>query len=779
MQKQINENNNIIIVPILPLRNSVFFPNSIIPLTVGREKTIKLIEKVSEKENIFGIVTQKSFEIDDPKIEDIYKIGTLARIIKFTKTEKDIINVMIEGIEKFKILEIIQEDPYFIAKIETLEKENFKDSETEALIINIKLLIDKIIESVQEVPILAKQLIESTESAEEVINIITSNIDASIEEKQEILEKKEIKIKLNKILELLNKQLEIIKLSNKINNQVKSEMGKTQREYYLRQQLKAIKEELGEKEDDNSIEELEEKLEESNFPEEVKKVIKKELKRMKFMQASQAEYTVSKTYIDWLFDMPWNKISKDNLNLSDAINKLNKNHYGLKEIKKRIIEYIAVRKLKSNTKGSILCFVGPPGVGKTSLGKSIAEALGRNFHRISLGGVKDEAEIRGHRRTYIGSLPGRIIQGIKKSGTKNPVILLDEIEKLGNDYRGDPASALLEVLDPEQNSNFSDHYLELSFDLSKTIFIATANQTDTISPALKDRMEIIDIRGYTIEEKINIAKKYLIIKQIEENGINQENLIIKNNILSKIISDYTKESGVRNLEREIAKICRYIAVKINKKSKKIKLKLSKNIITKILGPKKFYLENIEKTNIPGICIGMAWTPLGGEILFIETIKMLGTGNIILTGYLGEIIKESAKIAINWIKSKNTTCQKIKNLESDIFKNTDIHVHIPSGAVQKDGPSAGITIACALISLLTSKNCRSDIAMTGEISLRGLVLPVGGIKEKIIAAYRAGIKTIIIPLKNKKDIIEIPVKIKKNLHIIFANNIEEAVEYILK
>lgn len=770
-------------LPILPLRNSVFFPDAVMPLTIGRTKTIRLIEEATLAKSLLGIVTQRSPEIDDPDSKDLYQIGTAARIIKLARTGKDGFNIVVEGVRRFSIDEFSQTDPFFAARITPLEDEGLNDVEVEALALNLKNTAREVIDLLPEIPVTAKQLLDSITSAGHLADLITANIDATIEEKQEVLEAIHLKKRLIKVLELLNRQFEVLKLSNKINSQVKGEMSKTQREYYLRQQLKAIKEELGDKEDDEGgLEELEKKLKAANLTEDGDKAAKRELRRMRNMQPSQAEYTVARTYLDWLADLPWSKVSKDKLDLVHAQETLDADHYGLEKIKKRIVEYLAVRKLKSDMKGPILCFLGPPGVGKTSLGRSIANTLGRKFHRISLGGVRDEAEIRGHRRTYIGALPGRIIQGMKKAGTSNPVFLLDEIDKLGHDFRGDPSSALLEVLDPEQNNTFSDHYLDIPFDLSRVLFIATANQGEPIPPALRDRMEIIDVPGYTYEEKLNIAKQHLIPKQIKEHGISEQQIEIPDETILKLATGYTREAGVRNLEREIAAVCRSVAVDVAKLDKKDKT-VTKEIITpkrlvKILGQEKYYNETAERTAVPGVATGLAWTASGGDLLFIEATRMGGKGSLILTGQLGDVMKESAQTAMSWIRSRSTDFGLAEKIDDHFLERTDIHLHFPAGAIPKDGPSAGVTIISALISLLTGRCTKPDTAMTGEVTLRGLVLPVGGIKEKVLAAHRAGIKNIVMPARNEKDLLDIPANVRKEINFIFAKKIEDVLEAVL-
>lgn len=791
-------------LPILPLRNSVFFPGAVMPLTIGRAKTIRLIEEATRDNSLLGIVTQRAPEIDDPNPEDLYEIGTAARIIKLARTGKDGFNIVVEGISRFRVEDFTQEEPFFTAQIQPLMDEGTGDVEVEALALNLKNTAREVIDMLPEIPVMAKQLLESMQAPGHLADLITANIDATIEEKQDVLEAVHLKVRLKRVLELLSRQFEVMKLSNKISSQVKGEMSKTQREYYLRQQLKAIKEELGDKdEDENGVEELERRLRKANLPEEAEKAANREFKRMRNMQPSQAEYTVARTYLEWLADLPWSVASTDNLDLDNAKRQLDDDHYGLEKIKKRIVEYLAVRKLKADMKGPILCFVGPPGVGKTSLGRSIADALDRKFHRISLGGVRDEAEIRGHRRTYIGALPGRIIQGLKKAGTHNPVFLLDEIDKLGNDFRGDPSAALLEVLDPEQNNTFSDHYLDVPFDLSKVLFIATANQLDTIPVPLRDRMEIIEVPGYTYEEKRSIARQHLIPKQVKEHGITLDNIEIPDETVLKVATAYTREAGVRQLEREIAAIARAVAVEVasfqDKKSKADddddsaadvedesqevaafeKMVINDEKLESILGPEKHYNETAERTAVPGVATGLAWTAVGGDLLFIEATRMAGKGSLILTGKLGDVMKESAQAALSWMRSKGEDLGIAKGMDEHFLEKADIHVHFPAGAIPKDGPSAGITITTALISLFTSRNARSDTAMTGEVTLRGLVLPVGGIKEKVLAAHRGGIKRVIMPARNQKDLVDIPSNVKDEMEFVFVKRMDEVLENALE
>ena len=771
-------------LPILPLRNSVFFPGAVMPLTIGRAKTIRLIEEATRENSLLGIVTQRAPEIDDPTPDDLYEVGTAARIIKLARTGKDGFNIVVEGISRFRVDEFTQEEPFFTSRITPLLDEGSGDVEVEALALNLKNTAREVIDMLPEIPVMAKQLLESIQAPGHLADLITANIDATIEEKQEVLEAVHLKIRLKRVLELLSRQFEVMKLSNKINSQVKGEMSKTQREYYLRQQLKAIKEELGDKDDDESgIEELERRLKGAKLPEEAEKASNREFKRMRNMQPSQAEYTVARTYLEWLADLPWSVSSVDNLDLANAKRQLDDDHYGLDKIKKRVVEYLAVRKLKSDMKGPILCFCGPPGVGKTSLGRSIADALGRKFHRVSLGGVRDEAEIRGHRRTYIGALPGRVIQGLKKAGTNNPVFLLDEIDKLGHDFRGDPSSALLEVLDPEQNSTFSDHYLDVPFDLSKVLFIATANQLDTIPAPLRDRMEIIDVPGYTFEEKMNIAKQHLVPKQIKEHGITLEHIQVPDATLLKLATSYTREAGVRNLEREIAGVARSVAVDVASHKPTDppfeQIVITEDRLEKILGPEKFYNETAERTAVPGVATGLAWTAAGGDLLFIEATRMGGKGSMILTGQLGDVMKESAQAAMSWIRSKAQEIGVAKNADEHFLEKSDLHLHFPAGGIPKDGPSAGVTITTAIVSLLTGRHVRADTAMTGEVTLRGLVLPVGGIKEKVLAAHRGGIKRIIMPVRNEKDLSDIPKNVRDEITFIFAKRVDEVLDAALE
>jgi ATP-dependent Lon protease len=767
------------VLPILPLRNSVFFPGGVLPLAVGRQKTIALIKDAVRDEQVIGVVTQRRAEEEDPGAADLYTVGTVARVVKLLKMGEDNYSLVVQGLARFKVLELVQENPYLKARVDPVEDKTLTDDvEVEALAINLKKLAREVIELMPELPAAATELVESITHPGHLADLIAANVDVPIEEKQQVLETVELKARMKLVLELLNRKREILKLSNKIDSAVKGEMSKTQREYYLRQQLKAIKEELGELgEEEEELDELAERLKKAGLPPEVEKVAQKELNRLKSIPTASSEYTVARTYLDWIADLPWAKKSDDNLDIENARGILDADHYGLDKIKKRILEYLAVRKLKNDMRGPILCFVGPPGVGKTSLGQSIARAIGRKFVRLSLGGVRDEAEIRGHRRTYVGALPGRIIQSMKKAGTVNPVMMLDEIDKLGADFRGDPSAALLEVLDPEQNHAFSDHYLDLAYDLSRVMFIGTANLLDPIPGPLKDRMEILELPGYTFEEKVHIAQNHLIPKQLKEHGLSPDAILFPEGSLIKVITSYTREAGVRNLERRIADVCRAVAVEVasGRIGPGAKRTIEDNDVLEMLGPEKFYNETAERTEIAGVATGLAWTAAGGDILFIEATKMSGKGSLTLTGQLGDVMKESAQAALSYLRSKADTL----GIPGNFLERTDIHLHFPAGSIPKDGPSAGVTILTALVSLLTGIRVRSDVAMTGEVTLRGLVLPVGGIKEKVLAAHRAGIKRIIIPARNEKDLIDVPEQARKELDFVFAAHMDEVLKAALE
>ncbi len=764
------------VLPILPLRNSVFFPGGVLPLAVGRQKTIALIKDAVRDDQLIGVVTQRRAEEEDPGASDLYAMGTVARIVKLLKMGEDNYSLVVQGLARFRVLDLVQETPYLKARVEPADdKTSAENVEVEALGINLKKLAREVIELMPELPAAATELVESITHPGHLADLIAANVDVPIEEKQAVLETVDLKARMKLVLELLNRKREILKLSNKIDSAVKGEMSKTQREYYLRQQLKAIKEELGEMgEEEEELDELQERLKKAGLPPDVEKVATKELNRLKTIPAASSEYTVARTYLDWIADLPWAKTSEDNLDIENARSTLDADHYGIQKVKKRILEYLAVRKLKNDMKGPILCLVGPPGVGKTSLGQSIARSVGRKFVRLSLGGVRDEAEIRGHRRTYVGALPGRFIQSMKKAGTKNPVMMLDEIDKLGADFRGDPSAALLEVLDPEQNNSFSDHYLDVPFDLSKVLFIATANQLDPIPGPLRDRMEIIELSGYTFEEKQQIARIHLVPKQLREHGLSGDHIAIEDEALLTIITSYTREAGVRSLERRIADICRAVAVEVaaGKTDKQV---ITSDRVKEILGPEAFYSEVAERTEVPGVATGLAWTAVGGDLLFIEATKMTGKGGMTLTGQLGDVMKESAQAALSYLRSKADNL----GINPNFLEKTDIHLHFPAGSIPKDGPSAGVTILTALTSLMTGIRVRGDTAMTGEATLRGLVLPVGGIKEKVLAAHRAGIKRVILPERVRKDLNDVPDQAKKDIEFIFVTQMDEVLKNALE
>jgi ATP-dependent Lon protease len=706
--------------------------------------------------------------------EDLYGYGTVGSILKMAKVPEGGVRLMVQGLSRFKISDVIATTPYFKAKIEVLKDSLDSGIEIDALMTSTRGLFSKVLELSPYLPSELGLLAQNVEDPGSLADMIVSTLNIPKEDKQDILETLEVKKRLQSLTVILTKELEVLELGKKIQSEVKEGIDKTQREYYLREQLKAIQKELGEKDEKSlEIEEYRKKIVDRKLPASAAKEAERELNRLARMNPASPEYTVALTYLDWITELPWNVQTEDNLDITAAAKVLDEDHFDLEKVKKRILEYLAVRKLKPDMKGPILCFAGPPGTGKTSLGRSIARALGRKFVRLSLGGVRDEAEIRGHRRTYVGALPGRIIQGLRKAGSNNPVFILDEIDKVGTDFRGDPSSALLEVLDPEQNSTFSDHYLEVEFDLSKVMFITTANILDTIPPALRDRMEVLDLAGYIEEEKVKIAKNHLIPKQLKEHGLTDKNLSFNTKALQTIIRSYTREAGLRNLEREIASVCRGVAKEIAEGKIKTR-KIHADDLHQYLGPVHFFSEVAERTQEPGVATGLAWTQAGGDILFVEATKMPGRKTMTLTGQLGEVMKESAGAALSYIRTKAGQF----GIAEDFFEKNDLHIHVPAGAIPKDGPSAGVAIMTALASLLTERPIRGDVAMTGEITLRGLVLPVGGIKEKVLAAKRAGIGTIILPKKNEKDLEEIPGALKKGLKFHFAERMDEVIDLAL-
>ncbi len=773
---QIDVENLPDVLPIMPLFDAALFPKMVLPLVVMQAESIQLIDEAMARDRIIGLVVSRSpKEGSTPTEKDLAAVGTSALILKMAKSGDDRAQLLVQGISRVRMTRFVKGKPYLQAQIEKIEAPEKLDKEIEAMMSNLVGQFSKVVELSPGLPPEMAQMAGSIQEAGTLADMVASTLNVTAEEKQKILETENIKKRLREVTRMLSHQLEILELGNKIQSQVKGDIDKKQREYYLRQQLKAIREELGETDEETvEIEEYRTKINEKNLPEEARKEAERELDRMAKMHPSSAEYTVVSTYLDWITSLPWNEGTPDNLDVKEARKVLDEDHFGLEKPKRRIIEYLAVRKLKPDSKGPILCFAGPPGTGKTSLGASIARALGRKFVRISLGGVRDEAEIRGHRRTYVGALPGRIIQGIRRAETHNPVFMLDEIDKVGSDFRGDPSSALLEVLDPEQNHSFQDHYIDVAFDLSKVMFITTANILDTIPPALRDRMEVLRLLGYTEDEKIKIAQRYLIPRQRAENGLSAKQISFTKGAVRQIISGYTREAGLRNLEREIANICRGVASGIATGDiQRASIKVAD--LPRYLGPVRFTGEGKSRIQTPGVATGLAWTPTGGELLFIEATAMKGKKNLVLTGQLGEVMKESATAALSFIR---THAKELK-IPEDFFEDKDIHIHVPAGAIPKDGPSAGVTMLTALTSLLTAKRIHKNLAMTGEITLRGQVLPVGGIKEKVLAAHRAGIKTIILPKQNEKDLEETSEKVQKEITFHFADKMMDVLKLALE
>ena len=738
------------VLPVLPLRHSVFFPQQATPLSVGREGSVKAVEDAFRGEGLIIVVAQTDGAVDTPTEKDLHWTGTVARVLKVFTLADGTRSVLTEGVGRGRLLSILQSEPFLRAVVQEVPEGPSTRVEAEAIATSLKSLFKRAAELSPNLTEDQVSMILTIEDPAAIADMITSMLPVGPEEKQQILEAFSVDDRLQKVMLLLTKLVQRLELGSKIQSEVQDGITKSQREYVLREQLKAIRKELGEDEGNVEQGELRKKIDEAGLPEEARKAAEREYKRLSQMNQASAEYMVSRTYLDWILDLPWQKSTPDVLDIPRARQVLENDHYGLNKVKNRILEYLAVRKLKSDMRGPILVFVGPPGVGKTSLGRSIANALGRTFVRISLGGVHDEAEIRGHRRTYIGALPGRIIQGLRKAGSNNPVFMLDEIDKVGQDFRGDPASALLEVLDPEQNSTFSDHYLEIPFDLSRVMFIATANMIEPVPPALRDRMEIIEIPSYVEEEKVQIARTFLIPKQLREHGLSPAQLEVEDGALHRMIAGYTREAGVRNLERTIATVARGAARDIAE-GKTEKALVTHDSLRRFLGQQKFFLDVAERINRPGIALGLAWTPVGGDILFIEATRMKGKGGLVLTGQLGDVMKESVQAAMSFIAAN----ARALGVPLDFRSKMDIHVHVPAGAVPKDGPSAGVTMLTALTSLLTGRIVRNDLAMTGEITLRGAVLPVGGIKEKVLAALRAGVTSIILPERNRLDLEDIP------------------------
>ena len=760
------------VLPLLPIRDIVIYPYMMLPLFVGREMSIRAVEESLSRQRLIFLVAQKNSAEDSPAPDDIYKVGTVASIMRMLKLADGRVKILVQGLAKGEIESYLKEQPFFEAKIRKVVEPPLQDVsiEVEALMRNVKEKIEQIL-NLKNLPPEIVMVTDNISDAGVLADLVASNLRLKIEESQGILEIFDPVTRLKKVNDLLSRELELSTVQARIQNQAKEEMSKTQRDYFLREQLKQIQQELGEGDERaEEIKDLKKQIEKAKMPLEAKREAEKQLKRLEQMHPESSEASLVRTYLDWLVDIPWSKRTKDNLNIKKAQQVLDEDHYDLAKVKERILEYLAVNKLKRKIKGPILCFVGPPGVGKTSLGKSIARSLGRNFVRISLGGIRDEAEIRGHRRTYVGALPGRVIQGIKQAGSNNPVFILDEIDKVGTDFRGDPSAALLEVLDPEQNHAFSDHYLNLAFDLSNVLFICTANLLDPVPAALADRMEVIQLSGYTNEEKLEIARKFLVPRQFENNGISAGFLEISDDAILRIIAQYTKEAGLRNLEREVASICRKVARKIAE-GKKDLTRVTRANLHLFLGPPKFIPEAEQEQNEIGVATGLAWTSAGGEVLYVEASLSKGRGNLTLTGQLGEVMKESAHAAVSYARSH----AKKLGIEEDFYQKLDVHIHVPAGAIPKDGPSAGITMATALISALTRRPVSRYVAMTGEITLRGRVLPIGGLKEKCLAALHAGIKTIIVPERNEKDLGEIPKQLRRKLTLITAKNMSDVLK----
>ncbi len=757
-------------IPLLPLRSDVVFPQTVVPLVINRPSGIRLIDDCMVGERMIGLVSQLHPETDSPGVDDLYPIVCVGMILKMLKFPDGSTRIVCQGQYRARLVSVTKSEPYLIAHVEPCHEIVDPGVELDALVHHVNRFFQRMVDQSQQIPEELQVAAINTREPGRLADLLASSLPFTIEEKQALLGEIDVRARLERLGQYLSRQLAVLELSSKIQEQVGSELSKAQRDHFLRQQLKAIQEELGEAEGENpEIAELWDRIKKAGPPEEVMTEAERELERLAAMHPSSAEYSIVRTYLDWLAILPWSKASRDRLDLRRARKVLDHDHFDLEKIKERILEYLAVRKLKKDMKGPILCLVGPPGTGKTSLGKSIAKALGREFVRVSLGGVHDEAEIRGHRRTYVAALPGRVIQGIRKAGTNNPVFMLDEVDKLGADFRGDPSAALLEVLDPEQNSTFRDHYLDVDFDLSKVMFIATANMLETIPSPLLDRLEVLQLPGYSEEEKTLIAQKYIIPKQLDAHGLGAHDLAITDAAIRKIIADYTREAGLRNLEREIAAVCRKIARR-RAEGRKDATVVDPKAITEYLGPSRFFRELADRTGIPGVATGLAWTPTGGEILFIEATGMQGKGALTLTGLLGESMRESAQAALSYLRSH------AKTLSVDLarFHKTDLHIHVPAGAVPKDGPSAGVAIAAALISLFRGTPIQTNLAMTGEVTLTGRVLPVGGVREKILAARRAGIKVVLLPRHNEKDLIDIPAEVKADIAVRLVDTLDDVV-----
>ena len=762
-------------LPILALRNTVLFPGVVLPITVGRDTSLQLVREAFESDRLIGVVAQRDSTEEDPVPADLFDVGTVAEILKLIKMPDGSKSIVIQGKRRIRTTEYVQDEPYFKANVEPLTREEPDEGlELQALIHSIKELAVQIVNKSPNLPSEAAEAIENIESPTFLIHFIASNLQVEVEKKQDILATLPVAERANKVLEQLKEELQVLELSEEIRSRVKTDVDEQQREYLLRQQMKAIQEELGEGAGGDEIQELRERAREKELPEEAREQLDKQLQRLSRTNPAAPDYAVTRNYVDWILDLPWLEYSEDQLDVSRAQGILDEDHYGLEDVKERILEYLAVLKLKGDMKAPILCLHGPPGVGKTSLGKSVARAVGREFVRMSLGGVRDEAEIRGHRRTYVGALPGRILQGIKKAGTNNPVFMLDEVDKLDSGFRGDPSSALLEVLDPEQNDNFNDHYLELDYDLSKVLFIATANYVERIPAPLRDRMEMIEINGYTQNEKLQIAKQYLVPRQVTDHGLQDDQLGFTDEALMHLIDAYTRESGVRQLERTIGAVTRGVVKKVATNEVNT-LTIDDGDIEDYLGARKYFSDVAERTEVPGVATGLAWTPSGGDILFIEASLARGSGRMILTGQLGDVMKESAQAALSYVKARSDEL----GIPQDAFRYWDVHVHVPAGAVPKDGPSAGTAILAALVSAFTQRRVKHTVAMTGEITLRGLTLPVGGIKEKVLAAKRAGIERVVLPKKNEKDVKEIKDEALEGIAVTYVERVDAVIDAVLE
>jgi ATP-dependent Lon protease len=765
-------------LPILPLRETVTYPDTLTPLAVGQERSIQLVNEVLSGNRLLAMVASRDPENDTPGPDDLYDVGVAGTVARMMKVPDGTLRILVQGSERIRILDYVSEEPYLVARIEPLPDVLEPSTELEALTRNVQSTFSQIIEAIPYLPEELQLAVANMDEPSALSHLIAGALRISTEEKQELLEQVDVTKRLRRLSEILTRELEVVQLGSKIQSQVESEIDKGQREYFLRQQLKAIQDELGEGDEQQAeLNELRERIEEAGLPEEAKKAAERELSRLEKLPPVAAEYGVIRTYLEWLVDLPWSKETEDNLDIGHAREVLDEDHYDLEEVKDRILEYLAVRKLNPESPGPILCFVGPPGVGKTSLGRSIARALGREFERISVGGVRDEAEIRGHRRTYIGALPGTIIRALRDAGTRNPVFMIDEIDKMGADFRGDPSSAMLEVLDPAQNSTFRDHYLDLPFDLSEVLFIATANILDTVPIPLQDRMEVIQLAGYTIDEKLHIAKKYLVPRQLQANGLRSSQIEFADAALTAIIDEYTREAGVRNLERQIGTVCRKVAREVAEGRANGKVRISAKRAREMLGKRRFFAEQRRRTKDPGVATGLAWTPVGGEVLFVEATAVPGSGNLTITGQLGDVMRESAQAALSWVRAHAN--QIAPDLPDDWFAKHDLHVHVPAGAVPKDGPSAGVAMATALASLISNRPVRNDVAMTGEITLTGQVLPIGGLKEKSLAAQRAGIKQVIVPDRNEGDVEEIKEEEREGLEFTFVDDIGDALQVSLE